>query len=131
MKKKKLLSIAFVVSLLPMLLNQYGGESGVDGVSGLINLLNPIGIVSAALFIVSVWVPFRKENMNKMLGLLSTVGMIAAELYQFFTWHVLTITGAVSLQNSIALAFPTFYVGLAVSGLMVIIYLIIQIKIAD
>ena len=45
MKKKIKLTIAFLVSLLPMLLNQYGGKKGVQEISGLINLLNPIGII--------------------------------------------------------------------------------------
>ena len=46
MKKKIILTAAFIISLLPMLLNQYGGRKGVQEISGLINLLNPIGIVS-------------------------------------------------------------------------------------
>ena len=52
MKKKIILTAAFIISLLPMLLNQYGGRKGVQEISGLINLLNPIGIVSAVLFII-------------------------------------------------------------------------------
>lgn len=54
MKKKIKLTIAFLVSLLPMLLNQYGGKKGVQEISGLINLLNPIGIISVLLFIMGV-----------------------------------------------------------------------------
>ena len=50
MKKKIILSIAFVLSLLPMLLNQYGGARGVQEISGLGNLFNPIGLVSVLLF---------------------------------------------------------------------------------
>lgn len=46
MKKKIILSSAFIVSLLPMLLKQYGGAKGVQEISGLGNLLNPIGIIS-------------------------------------------------------------------------------------
>ncbi len=44
MKKKIILTIAFLISLLPMLLNQYGGIKGVQEISDLINLFNPIGI---------------------------------------------------------------------------------------
>lgn len=40
MKKKIILSIAFIFSLLPMLLNQYGGAKGVQEISGLVNLFN-------------------------------------------------------------------------------------------
>ena len=51
MKKKMILSIAFLISLLPMLFNQYGGLKGVQEITGLINLLNPIGMVSVSLFV--------------------------------------------------------------------------------
>ena len=60
MKKKIILSAAFIVSLLPMMLNQYGGLKGVQEITGLINLFNPIGIISVILFIVGVWVPMKK-----------------------------------------------------------------------
>ena len=46
MKKKSVLSAAFIISLLPMLLNQYGGRKGVQEITGLVNLLNPIGIMA-------------------------------------------------------------------------------------
>ena len=44
MKKKIVLSIAFIISLLPMFLKQYGGAKGVQEITGLINLLNPIDV---------------------------------------------------------------------------------------
>ena len=129
MKKKIILSSAFVVSLLPMLMNQYGGLKGVQEITGLVNLLNPIGISAVALFVIGVWVPFKKEIVGKVLGALGTIGIVASEVYQFFTWHVLTITGEVSLQHSIRLAFPEFYIGLVVSLAMVVAYFIIDQKI--
>ena len=75
MKKKIILSVAFIISLLPMLLNQYGGLKGVQEITGLINLLNPIGIASVVLFIVGVWVPMKKPDFNKVMGILGTVGI--------------------------------------------------------
>ena len=45
-----------------------------------------------------------------------------SEIYKYFTWHILTITGEMSIQNSIEFAFPEFYIGLAISLIMVIIY---------
>ena len=129
MKKKIILSSAFVVSLLPMLMNQYGGLKGVQEITGLINLLNPIGISSVALFVIGVWVPFKKEIVGKVLGALGAIGIVASEVYKFFTWHVLTITGEVSLQHSIRFVFPEFYIGLAVSLAMVVAYFIIVQKI--
>lgn len=49
MEKKVILTIIFIISLLPMLLNQYGGLKGVQEITGLINLFNPIGIISVLL----------------------------------------------------------------------------------
>lgn len=129
MKKKIILSSAFVLSLLPMLMNQYGGLKGVQEITGLVNLFNPIGIASVALFVIGVWVPFKKEIVGKVLGALGTIGIVASEVYKFFTWHVLTITGEVSLQHSIRFAFPEFYIGLVVSLAMVAVYFIIDQKI--
>ena len=91
MQKKIKLTIAFLISLLPMLLNQYGGKKGVQEISGLINLLNPIGIV-------------------------------ISEIYQFFTWHIMNITGKMSIHNSIEFAFPEFYIGLVISLIMIVYY---------
>ena len=130
MKKKMILSTAFIISLLPMLFNQYGGAKGVQEITGLINLLNPIGLVSVTLFAVGVWFPFEKKVIGKYLGSLGTIGIVISEVYEFFTWHVLTITGEVSLQNSIGLAFPEFYIGLIISIIMVVAYFVIDKKVS-
>lgn len=131
MKKKITLTIVFIVSLLPMFLNQYGGLKGVQEITGLINVLNPIGILSVIFFMIGVWIPFEKHIIGTLLGALGTIGIIISEVYTFFTWHVMTITGEISLRNSIMLAFPEFYLGLAVSIVMVIAYFVINRKIND
>ena len=131
MKKKTILSILFTVSLLPMLLNQYGGRRGVQEITGLVNLFNPIGIIAVVLFVIGVWVPFKKEIIGKVLGALGVIGIVAAEVYKFFTWHVLTITGELNFRHSISFAFPEFYIGLAVSMAMVITYFIVVCKCKD
>lgn len=126
MKKKSFLSIAFAVSLLPMLLNQYGGRKGVQEITGLINLLNPIGILSAVLFAAGIWFPFKKRIAGKILAATGVIGIVVSEVYQFFTWHIMTITGEISIQHSIRLAFPEFYIGLIVSLAMVVVYFVID-----
>ena len=126
MKKKIILSATFVISLLPMLMNQYGGQKGVQEITGMINLLNPIGIISVILFVIGVWMSFKKPIINTVLGALGTIGIVISEIYKFFTWHVMTITGEISIQNSIQLAFPEFYIGLAVSLIMVVAYFVID-----
>lgn len=128
MKKKSVLSAAFLISLLPMLLAQYGGRKGVQEISGLMNLFHPIGVVSVAVFFAGVWVPFRKQIIGKVLGASGAIGMVVSEVYNFFTWHVQTITGEISLRHSIRFAFPEFYLGLAVSVAMVAAYFAIDRK---
>lgn len=120
MKKKIILTIAFVISLLPMLSNQYGGMKGVQEISGLINLYNPIGIISVLFFIIGVWIPFKNKKINKIFGGLGVVGIVISEIYNFFTWHIMNITGKMSIHNSIEFAFPEFYVGLVISLIMIV-----------
>ena len=126
MKKKIILTIAFLISLLPMLLNQYGGMKGVQEISGLINLLNPIGIISMLVFLAGVWASFENEKTNKILGILGTIGIVVSEIYEFCTWHIMNITGKMSIQNSIEFAFSEFYVGLLISLIMIFVYLCID-----
>lgn len=135
MNQKTILSGAFLISLAPMLLNQYGGMRGVSEVSGMLNLVTPnqfpIGFIAVVLFFVGVWAPFERKSTGTLLGAIGVIGIVAAELCTFFTWHVLTITGEVSLSHSIRFAFPEFYFGLAVSVLMVAVYFVIDKKIKD
>ena len=126
MKKKWILSAAFLTSLLPMLLHQYGGAKGVQEISGLINLLNPIGLVSVLCFAVGVWMPLGDAKAGKLLGALGVIGMVVSELRQFFTWYVMTVTGESTLAHSIRFVFPEFYIGLAVSLAMVAAYFVID-----
>ena len=126
MKKKIILTIVFVISLLPMLLNQYGGMKGVQEISGLINLYNPIGIISVLFFIIGVWIPLKDKKINKILGGLGVVGIVISEIYEFFTWHIMTIIGKMSIHNSFEFAFPEFYVGLVISLIMIVVYFCID-----
>lgn len=128
MKKKLILTAAFVISLAPMLLSQYGGMRGVQEINGLINLMNPVGLLALVLFLVGVWASFENKRTGWIMGLAGTMGMVVSEIYNYFTWHVLTITGEISLENSIMLAYPEFYLGLVVSILMVVVYLLITRK---
>ena len=125
-KNKIILTIAFLISLLPMLLNQYGGMKGVQEISGLINLLNPIGIISMLVFLAGVWVSFKNKKINKILGILGTIGIVVSEIYEFFTWYIKNITGKMSIHNSMEFAFPEFYVGVVISLIMIFVYLCID-----
>ena len=99
---------------------------GVQEISGLINLLNPIGIISMLVFFAGVWASFENEKINKILGILGTIGIVVSKIYEFFTWHIMNITGKMSIHNSIEFAFPEFYVGLLISLIMIFVYLCID-----
>ena len=60
----------------------------------------------------------------------TTIGIVVSEIYKFFTWHVMNITGEVSIHKSIRFAFPEFYIGLIISILMVVTYFVIDKKVS-
>ena len=122
MTKKSTLTVIFMLSLMPMFLNQYGGCRSVQEITGLINLLSPIGIVSIIAFFTGVWVQFENNKINKILGAVGVIGIVVSEIFEFLTWHIQTITGEMSLQNSFRLAYPEFYIGLVISILMIVLY---------
>lgn len=123
MKRKIFLTIAFIISLVPMVASQYGGMRGIREISGLINLWNPIGIISVILFLLGIWVPFKQNIINKFLSIIGLVGVIAAEIVTFLFWPVPNYINQVNLQYSLENAYPEFYLGLATSALMLITYI--------
>lgn len=126
MKRKITLTAAFALSLLPMLMDQYGGARGVQEIKGIIALLCPIGLVSVLMYVGGVWLAFKNSAVNKWLSYLGMAGIVAAEIYTFFTWYAMTITGEISLSHSLRLAYPEFYLGLLVSLAMIGAYRLID-----
>lgn len=124
--KQVILTILFIMSLMPMLLYQFGGMRGVQEISGLIILLSPITIVSIILFFLGIWFKFKNKITNKILSGIGVVGIVISEIYEFFTWYTIGITKDINLSNSINLAFPEFYIGLLISIIMVFIYFFID-----
>lgn len=124
--KQVILTILFIMSLMPMLLYQFGGMRGVQEISGLIILLSPITIVSIILFFLGIWFKFKNKMTNKILGGIGVIGIVISEIYEFFTWYTIGITKDINLYNSINLAFPEFYIGLLISIIMVFIYFFID-----
>jgi len=124
--KQVILTILFIMSLMPMLLYQFGGMRGVQEISGLIILLSPITIVSIILFFLGIWFKFKNKITNKILGGIGVIGIVISEIYEFFTWYTIGITKDINLYNSINLAFPEFYIGLLISIIMVLIYFFID-----
>ena len=124
--KQVILTILFIMSLMPMLLYQFGGMRGVQEISGLIILLSPITIVSIILFFLGIWFNFKNKMTNKILGGIGVIGIVISEIYEFFTWYTIGITKDINLYNSINLTFPEFYIGLLISIIMVFIYFFID-----
>lgn len=124
--KQVILTILFIMSLMPMLLYQFGGMRGVQEISGLIILLSPITFVSIILFFLGIWFKFKNKITNKILGGIGVIGIVISEIYEFFTWYTIGITKDINLSNSINLAFPEFYIGLLISIIMVFIYFFID-----
>lgn len=124
--KQVILTILFIMSLMPMLLYQFGGMRGVQEIRGLIILLSPITIISIILFFFGIWFKFKNKNTNKILGGIGVIGIVISEIYEFFTWYTIGITKDINLYNSINLAFPEFYIGLLISVIMVFIYFFID-----
>lgn len=124
--KQVTLTILFIMSLMPMLLYQFGGMRGVQEISGLIILLSPITIISIILFLFGIWFKFKNKITNKILGGIGVIGIVISEIYEFFTWYTIGITKDINLYNSVKLAFPEFYIGLSISIVMVFIYFFID-----
>ena len=122
MKKKILLSVLFIISLIPMFFSQYGGAKGVQEVSGIINLTNPIGFIAVILFFVGIWGNFKNTNIRKYFPYIAMVGIVLSELNNFLTWNYPNTSYLDGIKNSFNMVFPMFYIGLIVSTLLIIVY---------
>lgn len=131
MKKKILLSVLFIISLIPMFFSQYGGAKGVQKVSGIINLTNPIGFIAVILFFVGIWGNFKNTNIRKYFPYIAMVGIILSELNNFLTWNYPNTSYLDGIKNSFNMVFPMFYIGLIVSILLIIVYRFTDKKIKD
>ncbi len=123
MKRKIFLTIAFLISLIPMIASQYGGVRGVREISGLTNLCNPIGIIAVLFFLIGLWFPFKSQSkLGPILAIIGLIGIIAAEIFTFLTWPIPEYQDSINLAYSFENAFPEFYLSLTTSALMLITY---------
>ena len=129
MKKKIILSVVFILSLIPMCFSQYGGLKGVQEISGIINLTNSIGFIAVILFFVGVWRIFKNTNIGKYFPYIAMVGIVLSELNNFLTWNYPNISYLDGIKNSFNMVFPMFYIGLIVSIAVIVIYKILDKKI--
>lgn len=122
MKKKMLLSIIFILSLIPMCFSQYGSAKGVEEVSGIINLTNPLGIIAVILYFAGIWINIKKEKINKCLPYIGMVGIILSELINLLTWGYPSTSYLDGIRNCFRRVFPMFYVGLIISVILIFVY---------
>ena len=122
-KTKAILSIAVLISQIPMFLSWFGGGRGVQEIKGTIVLFNPITIVCILIYFMGVWEVFKKRKVNTRISVIGLGGIILVEIYEFLTWHYMTVTGRISLKTSIRMAYPEFYLGLFLSIFMLVLYL--------
>ena len=107
-------------------LSQYGGGRGMQELPGLIALggLKGFFAILAALLGMARLLPSRR--LNRAFSLLGLLGIVCAEIYTFFTWHYMTITGEISLELSLRFIYPEFWIGLTASCIMVLIYCLLE-----
>ena len=120
MKRKIIMSVALSLSLLTMLLPWFGGMKGVEEVYGVILLDNPVALTCILLAFVGIWTNFGYNS--EIIGSIGMIGIIVMEIYEFMTWHILTISGQFDLNLSIALCYPEFYLALVCIVVTYIIY---------
>ena len=121
-KKKILLSIIFILSLIPMCFIQYGTKKGVQEVSGIINLKRPIGCIATILYFAGVWTNFKNTNINKYLSYSGMIGIVLSELKNLFTWNYPNSSYFDGIELCLHMVFPMFYIGLTVSILLIVVY---------
>ena len=120
MKRKIIMSIVLTISLLTMLLPWFGGYRGVSEVSGFILLDNPIVFACIILAYVGIWTNLGRNS--EILGSIGIIGIMVMEIYEFLTWHILTITGRFDLRVSFDWCYPEFYMALLCIVLTFVIY---------
>lgn len=109
--QKITLTVLLAVNLALMAATWFGGAKGIQEISGLIVLTNPINLVSVLLILLGLWLK-KVEKLQYWLVYGGFMGMIAAELYEFFTWYTHTINAGFGVLKSFSMAQPLFYVGL-------------------
>lgn len=108
MKRKLLMTVIFIISLSTMLMNWFGGQRGVQDISGLILLNNPIAVACIILTLIGIWTHYGETSY--MLIYVGLTGIMMMEIYEFLTWHIFTISGSFNLALSFDWCNPEFYI---------------------
>ena len=118
MKNKIILTVLFIITLLPMLFNWFSDASGSIVIKGIVVLFNPITIIAILVYIFSIWYKNANKISNR-LAVVSLISIILLEAYTYFDWMFKVASGVVTYQY-IHLG---FIIGFQISILMLAIHL--------
>ncbi|MBU5439406.1 hypothetical protein KQI42_15410 [Tissierella sp. MSJ-40] len=116
--------ILFFVSLVPLIFLWFGFNLSVHYIQGVELLANPIVLFSIIIILFSLCYSGNKVDIVNLIGLISSIILPLAYIYEFFTWHYTTITGEINFSVSIRTAQIGFYLGLLTSIVFAIYYII-------
>lgn len=118
MKQKIILTVLFVLSLMTMILPWFGYHES-EIVYGTILLHNPISVTCIFLVFIGIW---HTSKTGDILGNIGLIGIVAMQIYECLTWHILTMTGQLSISLSLSLCYPEFYFACLCMIVMLVIY---------
>ena len=131
MKKKLILTFSFILSLMPMVLSQYGAIRGVEEISGLYNLKNPIGILAILCYFIGVWNSHMERKNREFFSYVGVIGIVIAELYTYVMIQIPAMSNQGTITNSVLFAYPEFYIGVIISLMMIVFYWIVSTRIQE
>ncbi|MEG0593098.1 MAG: hypothetical protein RR512_07260 [Coprobacillus sp.] len=107
MKKRNIVIISLIASLSTLFLPWFGGYKGVQEVSGVVLLQNPIAV--SCIIIAFVGLVLKNEYKSKIVTQIGLLGIIGMQIYEFFNWYSFNSTFTFSLRESMSLCYPEFY----------------------
>lgn len=126
--KKSYILYCYIISIIIMPFKWFEPEHMTDlSEWGFKCISNPVGI---ALLVIGVLLIQAKriEAKERILAGIGLVAIVLGEFYTYFTWYKDLYYPAISLEAAKASALPTFYIGVFLSFLACIIFLILCIR---
>jgi len=128
MKRKIVLSILFIISLLPMNMIQFGSKELLISYKGWLNITNPIGFIGLIVFVLGVWFnKFSKESIKVILQFVGSILIVISEINNYFFWNYPITSYIDGITNAASNCYPAFYFGTFIS-LMFILLLFLSYK---
>lgn len=129
MKKKDYNDYSIDIKLVDDVFPWFGGAEGIQEVYGLVLLKNPVSLTCILLIYIGIWTDCGKNS--EVIGVIGFCGVLVMQIYEFLTWHILTITGHFDLELSMRLSHKEFYIALACIVICLAIYRKIFIRYTD